>query len=317
MLRILIAVFVIFLSSVPSHAQPSELAAKLSVIYPGVSLRRANTDVWLPVTQGAEMPFGAGDVVRTDAKGRVFLTFSELGQALILPQTEFQLLAFDPDTPDQPVIHVSFIGRTVYALDSQAVEFQIQTEHASLTAPAEHFAMQIDDQDNLYVLVAEGMVAVTTSQGTVEVPAGNGLRVRQGLPDPMIPLTQPASFAYVEAELDGCDGLAQSSEDPYLNVRTGSGLGYPIIGVIDNNTTIRLVGISNTRDRYRVQFRSGFGWVVTGAVITDCANLTQYPDDWQENAGGVERAEADEVSLLSPFFGFPEEDDWFYPLYQQ
>ncbi|HUN09080.1 MAG TPA: hypothetical protein PLQ56_20910 [Aggregatilineales bacterium] len=288
----------------PTGAQ--DKAAVLTVLYPGVEVRRANTADWLLVVQGAIMPFGVGDTVRTDERGRALLTFAVDAEALLLPQTAFTLTEYD-----SAGVIAEQVGRGVYrrAVSAPAA-FEVITARAAVSLESGHFALEADAEATR-LITAEGQATARLAAEAIAVPAGYGLRL-QSVPSDRIPLEQPASFARLDGVLDGCPGLVQADGVDYLNVRVGPGNGYDFVGQIDNGTPVALLGIAPGADRYRFQFLSGFAWVLSSGIETACTDLPILPYTTLEAVIGVLQPTEIELDLLFPFFGTPEDDTWFF-----
>lgn len=316
--RILMLICGVFGIIVPTLAQESERAALLRVIYDEVEVRRADTDEWLPLTVGSESPFGVGDILRTSPYGRVYLTFDDGLETLVLPSSTLELLAFEGATETR--LHMRVEGRSVHLTPfSQTFEsYRLETSFYVVVSPAQHFAVQTsggaEGISDGAISVTRGSASVETTTGTViDVETGFGLRVRDGESQPTpIVLAYPAHFAQMEGMLDGCPGLIMARGEENLNVRVGPGLGYDEVGIAENEVTVPLLGVTIGGDRYRIPFLSGFGWILAIGVQTDCDNLPVYPYNTLEVNNGVIQAEAREIELLKPFYGSPEEDYWFY-----
>lgn len=300
--------------SVSSQAQ-TQLAATLIVVYEGVELRRANTDVWLPLEQHAQMPFGAGDQLRTDLTGRGRLRFDEQGEVLLLPNSSLQLVTYAGD-PVELRLRLTQ-GYSVHTSESapHIQHYAVETSHLVITQPAELFAVQ-KLRDSSSVVVALGTAEVQAGAQVQQVSAREGLRSDQqrqqsatleGLPH----------FAQLEAQLDSCTGLVAAQSRDSLNVRAGPGEGYFAIGLVDNGETVQIVAQTPLGERYRVRYLSAFGWVIASGVITTCRDLPILPYDAGERFVGIVEPDSWEAALLQPFFGTLEDDPLFYGQYIQ
>src|SRR5688572_19452467 len=87
---------VLFLFCLTSRAQES-FAAALEITNVGIEIRLAGTEQWLSLSDGAVTAFGAGDLLRTNELGRVWLAFGENAALLVLPNSELRLDAYDSE----------------------------------------------------------------------------------------------------------------------------------------------------------------------------------------------------------------------------
>ncbi|MEO0565206.1 MAG: SH3 domain-containing protein, partial [Chloroflexota bacterium] len=82
----------------------------------------------------------------------------------------------------------------------------------------------------------------------------------------------------LDAALDGCTAALSTVDDVRINVRTGASLDFPIAGSVFADDVTNLKGISEDGRWYRIDFRGGFGWVLsTNAEIQgQCAGLRSF-----------------------------------------
>jgi hypothetical protein len=303
---------ILLLFSAAGVRAQDEYAAVMHVVYAGVEMRRVNTERWITLTPGSEMPLGTGDVVRTDQYGRVYLSFLDGAETLILPDTTYEIDTFGRIDDETVAMQVRLQGRSVHfiPLTTGLDTFVLETDRGTVTAPAEHFAVQFED-DTLSVISAQGEATVTYDGGSITVMAGMGVLIGETLRGP-IALPMPANFAMLVGELDGCSGIVQAVGSDTVTVRVGPGTGYGIGSGVRNGSEIPLLAIADTGERYRIAFPGGFGWVLASAVRTDCRDLPVLPFDTLEQLRVLLYPEPYELRLLEPFYSTPKENPLFY-----
>lgn len=300
------------LGYLPTIQAQAEQAGVLRITYAGVSIRRANTSAWLPVAAGSLMPLGIGDALQTNETGRALLTFEDAAEVLILPHSTLELVDFSTLENGQLRLHLRQIGRSVsHLLKEDAInDYQLATDKLFITSPARLFAVQAEAATS--VIVQGGTAAGVIGDKPFEIPTGSGLRVGEII-SPLMEVPPPASFAFLDALLDGCPGVVNPQGRDALNVRNGPGEGYEVVGIVPKDAPIRIVGMTSAGDRYRIQNHNGFGWVLASGVSTLCQNLPIFPYDNEEIQPSVFEPQPHELELLVLFFGVPEDDLWFYP----
>jgi hypothetical protein len=289
-------------------------SAALRVLNVGVEFRRLNTEAWERVRQHAEMPFGAGDVLRLNDEGRALITFADGVELLVLPHGELEILQFE-QAGDTLTLRLRFSGQAAGAVTDPArfSQFEIETAQGVVTQPAQHFALQVDESA-ARLIAAAGTAVFDAGGDTVSVSAGEGARITADGIETANYLASPMHFARLDSLLDACPGTARATERDSVNIRQGPGSGYDIIGEVPNGAPVEIVATTPQRDRYRVRFLSGFGWVVADGIVTACADLPVLPYDTLERVYGVIGITADDTRLLEAFFGTWRDDYLFYPI---
>lgn len=312
--RLLLFIGAICLIMAIAQAQ-TEYAALLRVDNGRVQLLRANTQAWITLPVGAQAPFGVGDVVRTDFFGRAWITlFDDDATVFVLPTTDLTLFAFSATDDQRATVQFTQQGRVIYQLGNhhRFADFRITTDHLTINQPADLFAVQVLPTQTS-VVIASGRATITDNTGNTRTATDNiGVRGNAvGLSAP-IRLTPPSTFAQLDGVLDGCIGVIQARSQQNLNVRVGPSERYDVIGTIANGQTVALMGVSPNGERYRVVYKSHFGWILALEVRNRCDNLPVYGYNTLERQYGVLNPNEDELRLLVPFFGTPADDDWFY-----
>lgn len=307
------AVILLFVFVFTLHAAASDgYAAVLRISYTGVEIRRANTDAWIALSEGAEMPFGAGDSLRTDNTGRAFLLFEQQGEVMILPRTTYELTAYSTDDA-LITLHQHVIGRSVQHMPANfSGDFLLETGQITLTQPATLFAVWAEANQPATVAVDQGEAVLTTQEGeSISIPAGAGIYFGSSTLTP-VSLQSPINPARLIAAQESCVGTVDTIENIELRVRTQPGLGYFKMGAFDEGASIQLLGRNANSTWYRVRYTSDLGWVEALAVKTACTNLPVLPDTPAFDIYGIINIQSDELALLEPFYGRPADDKWFY-----
>ncbi|MBC7811346.1 MAG: SH3 domain-containing protein [Burkholderiales bacterium] len=296
-----------------SGAQDSGYAAVLRINFIGVEVRLANTEEWLSLPANAETPLGPGDSVRTNGFGRAMLTFLDDVEVFVLPDSTLELLTFG-ESADGLAVSARLRGHTIQRVrpDREIASFQIESSLLTVTSPAELFAVWAQDDQIAVVTVAQGQAEVSAHDQVLPVTSGQGIRV--GVSDQVdeMDLGTPLNAARLIGLLDGCPGAMQTSEGVNVNVRVGPDIDSTVIGNIADEEPVRLLAIGEYAGWYRIQAFSGFGWVQYRLVGHDCEDLIVLPSNTIEHNIGVFQLTADELALLQPFYGPPEDDLWFY-----
>jgi hypothetical protein len=313
-------VLIVLAVYLPAHTNaqtenPTPYAAVLRVTFAEVELLRANTVSWLPLSVGAEMPIGAGDKLRTDYYGRAMIIFGDFAEGLVLPGS---MLAFNEYTLDESIRVAVEIqaGRAVFAVDEgvRFDHFQINVGRARVTAPAPMFGVQFNsDSGAASIIVGEGDTTVDVAGEMFTVAAGYGLRVGDQV-DPLAALEPPYNFARLDGMLDGCPAVIEARGEASLNVRIGPSFDYDTVGSVPNETPVYLMAVSPNGERFRIQFFSGFGWILATGVRNRCVGLPVLPYSSVEFILRVFRPQPRELELLRPFFGEAQDDVIFYIL---
>jgi hypothetical protein len=323
LLRCCITAFAVcmILNATHAHADPLRVAL-LTVLTDGVEVLATDATNWLPLRNGAQMPLLQGDSLRTNTSGRALVTLdleaaapADSAQLLLLPNSALAVDALTDTT-----LHLTQQGRTVVRMGTAPPfsDFRLATPALTITQPAAHFALQAEADAPATLIVASGRAHVLLGEREMDLSAMpgrdgtiSGVALRS---DQRSPYTRalPLNFAQVDGALEGCSGIAQAAGEDALNVRTAVGSG-DVVGALPNGTPVQIMGVSNNGRYYRVQFLSGFGWVLSLGMTTPCADLPILPNASREAVYGALDVTAAELALLRPFFGDPPADTWFYP----
>ena len=308
----------LLLSHLPVNAR-QPLAAVVQITYDGVQLQRANTADWLSLPVGAQAPFGAGDTLRSDKSGRALITFSGAAVSLLLPGTEYRLVALD-QTDDQKLnIELTLSkGRSIQQiLDTSALgDYKLHLEYMTVEQPTALFATQARTDTGSDVIVADGTLKVTQNAASLDLPAGTGLRAKDSFGE-ITPISAPQGFSFLSVTSKTCRAVVNSTIPGEISVSTrlGPGEDYLNLGNIPNGTIIAIVGQTENGTRYLTPFLSNYGWLIANGIITQsCDTIPVVPAVAQPVNGVINPADF-ELTLLIPFFGTRAQNVEFY-LYQ-
>ncbi len=301
--RVFIIILMGLLIAAPLVAQ-DELAASLEVLSAGVEVLRVNTTNWISVN--LEGIVGVGDVIRTNATGRARVTFFADGtDTEILPNTTYQITEFR-GTADQ--FHISaevLVGQTIQRLtrllDAASI-YEITTPGMSLGARGTTFAVRVEDSGRSAMLVSEGTVAAGNADAEAPVEPGFGIRAESegSLSD----VVRATTFEELDAALDGCSASLTTPDDVSLNVRLGADTSFDRVGTISASEITTLFGVVDSGNWYRIEFRGGFGWILSSNATVDdaCVGLREFPDGFGPEDATLYSALGDqfELELLTP-----------------
>ncbi len=295
-------------------AQADDLAATLTPIYAPLDFLRVETVDPFSIRPGQLIVVGAGDAITTGREGRALLDFNGLFQILLFPQSNLSIHEFGFEDGEAR-FSATLVGRAsqVTAEGTRFSRYQLATGAFTIDAPAEVFGVWANPGETQYAIVWDGNLQVIGQ--TQAIPAGSGLRASaSGLQVIEIPQTDYINPARLEATRASCTARVNTVDDLNLTVRFGPGSGFSAIGFIRTNQDITLVAINENRNRYRVQRFSGFGWVETGGLIPspECDRLPVLPNLFSESNEQFLLVEEQELPFLTPFYGPPEENLWFY-----
>lgn len=291
----------------------SARAMLMSVSYAGVEMRHVNTEAWLPLTAGAQLPITEGDAIRTRDGARARIALLDAGEVLLLPFTTLEIDTLAGDDTGQIDLQLRMNGVLVF--DVQAPErfsrFSLLADALTVDRPASRFAVRAIANVPPSLIVADGEAFGRVGDESVTVEAGYGWRADHA----PLPIDAPANFARLDAMLDGCPGVVDTIEDVDLRVRVGATTLYYPLGAFPEGSPVTLLGITEDRRYFRVQYLSAYGWVERLAVDTECANLPIYPNESVEVILRLPLPQPEEIALLTPFYGQPQDDPWFYNLF--
>ncbi|MEQ8677039.1 MAG: FecR domain-containing protein [Aggregatilineales bacterium] len=296
---IVLTVLILFVFSIITSAQ-NEFAATLEVISPGVEVQRVNTSNPIPVS--VEAIVGVGDIIRTDASGEARITFFADGTDVLLePDTEYSIVEFEGDDDDFRLNVSVLAGQATHRLNrvlGTNSAYDVTTPGMTLAARGTVFTIRVEDSGRSAMLTEEGTVMAETPDGDAAVEPNFG--VRSEVDAPLSDVVYATNFDELDAALDGCSASLTTPDDVSLNVRLGPAVDQLRIGTIAAPEINTLVGISESGNWYRIDYRGGFAWVLSTSVqIGDsCAGLRVFPDTQVEN---IDRFESlgDPVDLES------------------
>jgi hypothetical protein len=283
-------------------------AATLQINAADVRVQLAGAQNALSVRPGASLPISVGDEVRTDRFGRAWVDFAPLlnGRALVMPNS---VVRIDVMTENEVIVSV-ISGRLVFTIEDAAPTLIVVVGEAFVSNITGNFAVQVEGGIG-HVIASTGRVDVGAFGETTTLEAGYGMRVSSRNSEPVL-LGDRANFARIDGILDGCPGEIRARGEQSLNVRVGPAFGYDALGSEPNGTAVFLMAVNPTGERYRIQFLSGFGWVLANGVLNQCENLPELPMDTIERIVRIYNVRDDELNAIRPYFGDIEDDRIFY-----
>lgn len=280
-LYIILACMFVAASLLPVYAQGDDLAAVLEVLDGTVEVNRVNTQQWIAVR--VEAIVGVGDHIRTDGTGHARITFFSDGiDTELLPNSEMRIDQFSGSEQTFDLNVAVLIGETAQrigrALDASS-RYTVTTPGMSLAARGTQFAVRVEDGGRSAMLVSEGTVEAGKDASLADVPPEFG--IRSAVDGVLSDVVHAKTFAELDSALDGCTATLTTTDDVSLNVRIAPNLNAPRVGIISASDINKLVGVTENGHWYRIEFRGGFGWVLssTAAIQEPCAGLRTFPND--------------------------------------
>jgi hypothetical protein len=288
-------------------------AIVLEVRYGDVEIQRGNTSQWFRLPVGAVMPVGEGDSLRTADSGRAHLQVSDMGQILILPVTTLTIDQYNVDTDKPYRLHMTVEGVIVQQLDPELFNYHLNTTDFHLLTASQWSAVWSFEESVDALAVVEGDTQVQMPDDTTfMVNSGQAFWGAIGNTR-TVDFSPPFNAAKLEARLFGCDAVVSTPGQNGVNVRRGIGQFNEKLGLIPDEAIVSAMAINEAGFWVRIQYLSGFSWIVEDSLIYDCPNLPRVDDNTRpERIYSVINPLDSEVALLQPFFQTPNEDAFFY-----
>ncbi|MGB1289202.1 MAG: hypothetical protein ACPG7F_21890, partial [Aggregatilineales bacterium] len=279
-----------------------QLAITLEVIYDSVDVQREDTTQWFTLDAGVQMPFGAGDKIRTGQRGRVWLRLPDNMTILLLSQSEFMLDAI-ADSDDGLVFHAHFTeGTLVQETFIAPVDYRLITQDGVITAPGDVMEVRSEAGQADTVVSAAGEVMFMVAEDSYTLSSGQGSRLNDV--SEIADIEAPYSSGRLIAALDGCPGIIEVDTSRFrtIIVRNTYENSFSTGAGILNGAQVSIVGQSPDGSWLRVQFAHDFGWVIANGVNSDCnppviENIVI--EDWFPIVAPTE----EELALLLPLYG--------------
>ncbi|MEM6283178.1 MAG: FecR domain-containing protein [Chloroflexota bacterium] len=275
-----VLMLIILLTFTATAFAQSDIAAVLIVDSTPVEVQRVNTIEWLSVN--VEAIVGVGDQIRTGSGGTATITFFADGvQTGLEPETLYRIDEFNGDDSMFNLSVSVLAGQTRQRID-RALEggssYDVNVPGVSLVARGTDFRVRVEENGRSSLLVAEGTVDATASL-TSSVPPLFGLR---SAPDGTLSdVVAATTFAELDAAIDGCPATVTTTDDVRLNVRLGPDTAFERVGTVAAEDIAIIKGVAGNTDWYRIDFRGGFGWVLSSTATIDnaCAGLRRFSTD--------------------------------------
>jgi hypothetical protein len=307
----IIMIIVLFLMSVV--VAQDNISAVVDVRYEGVEIRRENTDSWLALPQRAIAFIGAGDTVRTTGNGRVDILFNDTTHMLLLSNTDFTLTLLTSDN-DRLSLEGTLNGNAVMETSATTTfdTFNLHLNDLTITYPASLMGIWSFADATDAVTVAVGTAMVSANDTDISIPSEAGFFAE-------VDRTEATLFkpewhaAGLEASLYGCEAQVRTARDVPLLVRSGPGRGFLAMGTLDVSRVVAVMAETETTGWTRIQFLTGFGWIQSLAIESNCTDLPVFPDDApEEKFITVINVTNEELAILQPFFESPANNAFSY-----
>ena len=310
--RYSIAIVLLLLLSGLVSAQDN-ISAVIEVRYEGVEIGRENTDIWLPLPRGAIAFIGAGDTIRTDATGRVNILFDDTAHMLLLSNTDFTITSFLSHTGSLSLEGQVNGNAIIETSDATSFdEFNLQLNDLTITDPATLMGIWSFTDAIDAVTVADGIATVFANDTDITIPAESGYFAESDRLE-ATPFDPEWHAAGLEASLYGCKGQVKTAANAPLLVRAGPGRGFLTMGTLDVSRVVATMAETETTGWTRIQFLTGFGWIQSLAIESNCPDLPVLPDDSpQEKFVTVINVSDEEEAILQPFFQSPATNVFSY-----
>lgn len=272
------------LSVATVHAQ-DELVATLEVFNAGVEIKRAGTDLWLPVN--IESLVGQGDAIRTDETGEALITFFADGTSSeIESDTEIIISEFvgDDDSFDLTLEVLRGITRQQFEslLDQDSKSsYQVVTPGITMTVRGTDFAVRVEDDGRSALITTEGLVDADTT------PVEDGFGVRAEENGPLSDVVPATNFDELDAALDGCSASNALAGDILFVVRRAPNTDSETITTLTPDQIGEVFGVSEDEEWYRIPIDNPpfeYGWVSASLVELgdNCTMLREFTNTHAE-----------------------------------
>jgi hypothetical protein len=286
-------------------------AAVITIHEPGIEILRVDTEAWIALPQGAIAVIGTGDHVRADARGRALIRFLDRFEVLLMPTSTLTIDQFRRTDQTDVEVELTLDGHLIQRThDADHMAYRLHFGTAEAIHPSDHFAVWSDFEGTPVLTSAIGMATLTYDDQRWEVEAERAFFT---LPEArVVTLAAPYHAATLIGDLLSCPGTINAIGENSLNVRSGTGTGFTIIGYYGNGEQVKIVGINETGSWYRIQRFTGFGWVQVLGVETTCTDLPAFPRLFGESNSEIFNVLPEELDLMIPFYDTPRENLWFY-----
>ena len=315
---LLIAISCLLILPIQAQSQDQstqQLSAVVTVITEGVYVQRGGTAREFPLSEGSIFPLGINDHIRTDDNGRIFISFFDDNQLYMLPESTFVLHEFSTQSDETITLTGELNGIAIgQFIDNSALgAFNLITDGLTVTQPSALFAVwAVDDSQLQAAISAEGDLGVEKSdQGDVlNIPSESGILTYFDIDAVM--LNPPFHPAQLLVRGIDCMGIVATGSNEGLRLRSGAALDYSVVDVFQERQEVSIVGTTENGLWYRVPFLTGFAWSFSNLIIADCEGLPRLPNLVRERNESIEEITDAELTLLTPFYGLPNDNPIFY-----
>lgn len=278
------------------------------------TLARQGTQQPIPLRRDALAVVGVGDTLSTTERGRAIVTVDD-SDLLIMPNTTLSVVAVET-TGDQVNVTLDLAGHIIIGGPANArAQFNVTSPGMDATVQGSA-ALWANFEGGSVITAERGTVRVSPTSSppsTVLAPGSGAYIANQQLE--VAALAGRAPFLHAAqaiGELQGCGGQIVRTGTDSLNLRVAPGLSSTIIGYIDAGAPTVIMGASASGNWQRVQRFSGFGWILSVYVESSCTALPAYPAGTIERNLELAEVHPDELRILAPFYGTPEQNLWVY-----
>lgn len=310
--KIFICLTILCLAVTSLSAQSGELSAAVRILGDEVFFQRVNTDTEFLLSEGANAPFGIGDVIRTGQNGRVLITVNEDTQILVLPNSTYEIIDFSRDEAGHVSLGAQQEGIVLHDFNASTEDFTYQLETST-------FSISQAEGRFLVWAVPTGLQAVTVSTGTLTlefddneyfITDNRGFAI-EGF-DIVVPLSAPLHASQAVARSVNCQGIVDTGGSEGLRLRAGAAIDYQIVDVLADGQAVSIVGATENGLWYRLPFQTGFGWIYSDFIVGTCVNLSEFVNLVDERPEQIDDATEIEIELLEPFYGTPQSNLVFF-----
>lgn len=158
-----------------AHCASALPVARLRNVKPLVQVRSPGADAFVTVREKSALRFG--DIVRTDAKGKADLLFSNGTRVTMREKSQVQIVA--PEKKDSPLV-IRVFGALSEVFVRPKGNTQVKTAAAIAAARGTAFLVRLPDENTAVVTVTEDEVDFWNAQGQVLVAAGQESKATVG-----------------------------------------------------------------------------------------------------------------------------------------
>ncbi len=281
----------------------------LTVMHSQVYIERFNAEDWEELEEGDTLQVYEGDRIITGELGRVYITFDDDLEILLLPHSEIILNELKVLNDGRISLKASSIGASIhrYPEDSAFDQYNFYP----VVSPPSFFSVMANEGGCGYVTVAEGTGIISSwiyREETV-IDAGYGVVTCMGRTEPVVELGDYLAYTYLVGQMIDCPGYITETN---IQIRQSPAI-EPITGpILSSQEEVQIFEVTDDGEWYRLQYKSTLGWVESQYIESACMNLLVTSYGTVDRLRQVPQVQPFELELLSPFYGLSRYDPWFY-----